>query len=366
MDQQQKIIDGLRRSLQISVILNVVAVVAIFATAVLRATIGLPAWQPEKWWPERSAPNPYEPAKRTRPDSTTAAMARQMSVWQAPDIKQLPPGDSSDLIRYGRDLVARTAAYLGPKGSVAHISNGMNCQNCHLDAGAKPWGNNYAAVASTYPKFRERSGSVESISKRVNDCFERSLNGQALPENSREMQAIVAYIQWLGKAVPKKEAPNGSGIYQLPYLSRAASPANGKKVYDAKCASCHGPNGEGVAATDGTYTYPPMWGPNSYNQGAGLYRLSRFAGYVKYNMPFGVNYQNPQLSDEECWDVAAFVNSQPRPTKDLSADWPNLLGKPIDHPFGPYADGFSEQQHKFGPFEPIQQKIKALKKNNSK
>ena len=71
-------------------------------------------------------------------------------------------------------------------------------------------------------------------------------------------------------------------------------------------------------------------------------------------MPFlQASYKTPVLSDEEAWDVAAFVNSRPRPTKDLTGDWPNISKKPVDHPFGPYKDGFSEEQHKFGPFPPI-------------
>ena len=102
-----------------------------------------------------------------------------------------------------------------------------------------------------------------------------------------------------------------------------------------------------------SYQYPPLWGTHSYNNGAGLYRLSRLAGYVKSNMPFGASYDAPQLTDEEAWDVAAYINSQPRPVKDLSKDWPKLSGKPFDHPFGPYADTFSEAQHKYGPWGPI-------------
>ena len=100
-----------------------------------------------------------------------------------------------------------------------------------------------------------------------------------------------------------------------------------------------------------TYLYPPLWGNNSYNIGAGLYRISRLAGYVKNNMPNPLNYHNPQLSDEQAWDVAAFVNSQPRPSKDISKDWPRIAGKPFDHPFGPYADNLSEERHKFGPWK---------------
>jgi len=88
--------------------------------------------------------------------------------------------------------------------------------------------------------------------------------------------------------------------------------------------------------------------------GAGLYRLTRFAGYVKYNMPFGTaTHDNPQLTDEETWDVAAFVNSQPRPKKPFPKDWPDITKKAVDYPFGPYTDTFSEQQHKYGPFCPI-------------
>ena len=275
-------------------------------------------------------------------------------LWRAPDTALIKKESKSELIIYGRELIAHTSVYLGPKGKVKQMSNGMNCQNCHLEAGTKPFGNNYSGVASTYPKFRERSGSIESIYKRVNDCFERSLNGNALDTNSKEMQAITAFIKWLGKDVPKGEKPKGAGITELAYLDRAADPEKGKEVYSFKCKSCHGINGEGKLNIDGlAYQYPPLWGDRSYNNGAGLYRLTRFAGYVKSNMPYGTKGESPNLSDEEAWDVAAFVNSQPRPKKDLNKDWPKIAGKPVDHPFGPYADKFNEQQHKYGPFKEI-------------
>ncbi len=277
--------------------------------------------------------------------------------WQAPslfldiDLK----GEEREAVIYGNDLIAHTSRYFGPGGQIASITNGMNCQNCHLDAGKREWGNNYSAVGSTYPKFRDRSGTIETIPKRVNDCFERSLNGQAIDTGSREMKAIVAYIRWLGKEVPTGEKPAGSGIVNLPYLNRAANPGNGALVYAAKCQSCHGPDGQGASEPNGYgYAYPPLWGEHSYNTGAGMYRLSRLSGYVRDNMPFNqASHGAPVLTDEEAWDVAAYVNSQPRPIKDLKADWPDPSKKPVDHPFGPYTDGFSETQHKYGPFEPI-------------
>ena len=295
-------------------------------------------------------------------DTLTAPKQKLPSVaindeWQAPSLfrDHVLEGDERKKVIYGEELIANTAKYLGPKGTIAQVTNGMNCQNCHLDAGKKKWGNNYGGVSANYPKFRDRSGSTETVYKRVSDCMERSLNGKPLDSNTYEMQAMMAYIKWVGRDVEKNTIPKGVGIKPPEYLDRAASPTNGNAVYSAKCQSCHGANGEGVMAADETsYTYPPLWGANSYNTGAGLFRLSRLAGYVRDNMPLNqASHNAPALTDEESWDVASFINSQPRPKKDLSGDWPNISKKPIDHPFGPYTDGFSEEQHKYGPFKPI-------------
>jgi thiosulfate dehydrogenase len=307
---------------------------------------------------KKAAPLEYVPPARD-----TTVIAKDTNHVSAPDTSQIKNEPKAELIRYGRELIANTSVWLGPHGKVFKISNGMNCQNCHLDAGTKPFGNNYLAVAATYPKFRERSGSTENIYKRVNDCIERSLNGKGLDSMGKEMQAIKSYIEWVGKEIPKGDKPKGSGIVELKYLNRAADPEKGKTVYMLRCKSCHAENGEGKLNPDGlAYQYPPLWGDHSYNHGAGLYRLSRFAGYVRYNMPQGASFKNLQLSDEEAWDVAAFVNSQPRPKRDLRADWPKIAGKPVDHPFGPYADNFSEEQHKYGPFGPIADAKKKLAK----
>ena len=276
--------------------------------------------------------------------------------WKPVEISLIEDSLLRNKVEYGKELIAHTSKFLGPNGSVAQISNGMNCQNCHLNTGTTIFGNNYGSVASTYPKFRARSGSVEDIYKRVNDCFERSLNGKSLDTNSHEMQAIKAYIEYIGSNVAKGEKSEGSGLMDMKILDRAADPEKGKLVYVAKCQSCHQVNGEGtLAANNLEYTYPPLWGKLSYNDGAGLYRVSNFAKYVKSNMPLGATYENPLLSDEEAWDVAAFINTQSRPHKSAPKDWPDISKKPIDHPFGSYADGFSEKQHKFGPYKPIQE-----------
>lgn len=286
-----------------------------------------------------------------------------IGYWAAPDILQLLDNDSGAQIRYGRELIAHTALYYGPKGSISQTTNGMNCQNCHLDAGTKIWGNNFSAVYSCYPKFRERRGAIEGTVQRIEDCFMRSLAGQPIDSNGKEMKAIVAYMKWLGAKVDKGVKPEGAGIRVLKYINRAADTGKGRVMYTNTCQSCHQPDGQGLLALNGLeYTYPPLWGEHSYNTGAGMYRLERLAGFAKDNMPFGVSHANTQLTDEEAWDVAAFINSQPRRTYNIAADYPDKSSKPVDYPYGPYADSFTEQQHKYGPFGPI----KKWKEKNKK
>lgn len=275
-------------------------------------------------------------------------------AWVPPGFQAIPATAEGDLVRYGHELISRTSMYFGPRGKLSPMANGMNCQNCHLEGGTRYMGNNYSAVYANYPKFRARSGSIEDMNKRISDCFERSLHGQPPDSNSCEMRAIKAYFKWLGGDVPKKISPLGSGIASLNFLDRAASPASGEKIFQQKCVSCHGEDGQGQVATDssGSYIYPPLWGAHSFTTGAGLFRISRMAGYVRYNMPFDAKPED-RLSDEQSWDVAAFIISQPRPAFNNTGDWPDIRKKPFDHPFGPYSDSFPALQHKYGPFEPI-------------
>jgi thiosulfate dehydrogenase len=291
---------------------------------------------------------------------------REGEEWIAPDDREIPPDNDGDLIRYGKELVVNTSKYLGPKGIVAQISNGMNCQNCHLDAGTRNFGIPLSAVASTFPKWLDRSERIQSIESRVNDCLQRSLNGKPLDSSNYEMRAFVAYLKWIGHEVPKNIKPKGSGIKPLAYLNRIADPAKGKIVFQNKCSRCHGDNGEGVLLPDKTgYAYPPLWGENSYNVNATFYRIIPLSSFIKANMPFDNVNPSTVLTDEEAWDVAAYISSQQRPEKRFTGDWPDLLKKPPDYPWGPYVDNFSETQHKFGPFEHIKKADSALAKNTS-
>jgi thiosulfate dehydrogenase len=158
----------------------------------------------------------------------------------------------------------------------------------------------------------------------------------------------------LGRYVEPGETLTATGLKPINLPNRAVDLNHGQQVYKKVCVVCHGNQGEGQLGVDGTYEYPPLWGPMAYNNGAGMTRVITAAQFIKYNMPYGINYKTPQLTDAEAYDVAGYINQQSRPQKkNLAADFPNRLKKPVSTPYPPYADSFTQTQHALGPFQPI-------------
>jgi thiosulfate dehydrogenase len=263
-----------------------------------------------------------------------------------------------DEIQYGKDLIARTSFYLGPAGTVRKLTQSrMNCQNCHLNAGTKQFGNSFFQSHALYPRYRPREGKILTLADRVNNCIERNLNGIPLSYDSREMRAMLAYFKWLSSGQQVIDRDLDTRLGKITFPKRAADPKKGEVVFQKHCVVCHGSDGQGKLTEDGiSYSFPPLWGDQSYQVGGSMFMVSRFARFVKYNMPFGMVDEKPLLTDEEALDVAAFVNDDgvhPRPFPKRGLDYPYPEDKPFDYPFGPFADPFSELRHKFGPFPEI-------------
>ena len=188
------------------------------------------------------------------------------------------------------------------------------------------------------------------------------MNGRALPNDSPEMNAMLAYIKAANARFKvmhaSRKAVSEPKAFAAP--DRAADPAAGKRVFEARCARCHGADGQGLHAENDPrrgYVYPPLWGDDSYNDGAGMNRVLTAARFIKAKMPLG----QATLSDDEAFDVSAFINVQPRPhLANLEQDYPDRTTKPVDTPYGPWADPFPAEQHKLGPFKPIEAHYAAL------
>ena len=268
---------------------------------------------------------------------------------------------------YGKRLISQTSEFLGPDVAdpqKRYTDSRLACASCHIGAGVEPGNLSLATAFTKYPRQSPRSGAAETIQDRINGCMVRSMNGRALAEDSPEMFAMVAYLRFLAD----QDAATGatqrkaheSAAFKTP--NRAADLKGGRSVFEKRCVACHGPDGAGVPASPELvhgFVFPPLWGPNSFNDGAGLHRVLTSAKFIKARMPLG----NADLTDDQAFDVAAFVNSKPRPEmQDLARDYPDRSKKPVDNSYGPYADSFPLDQHRFGPFQPIEAYYKSLQK----
>jgi len=251
---------------------------------------------------------------------------------------------------YGEKLIKNTYDYFYEGKS--KIGNKLACSSCHLNGGTKAFAAPYVGLTNVFPTYIGRENKVESLEERINGCFERSMNGRAIPENSKEMRAIITYIKNISINTVNKGRLAGQGFIRMDIPNRAADLKHGQLVFENKCTSCHGKDGQGLPQTAGKgYQYPPLWGKDSYNDGAGMARLLTATRFIKANMPLGATYDAPQLKDDEAYDVAAYINSFDRPQKsNKQLDYPNLSKKPKDSPYPPYADNISVEQHKLGPY----------------
>ena len=243
-----------------------------------------------------------------------AGQVAAQAVFNPPPESSIPAGPKGVAIQEGRKLLTETHQRL-PN----NVGNGLNCTSCHLAGGttanASPW----VGIWGVFPEYRSRSGKLISLQERVNDCFERSMNGKALPFASTEMTNILAYMQWLSTDVPTGMNVKGRGFGPLDQ-KLTADAGKGKEVYATKCASCHGAEGAGLKNPAGAYVFPPVWGRDSFNDGAGMARTYTAAAFVKHNMPLG---QGGSLTDQEALDVAEYFTHQPRPVYSGKAgDWP--------------------------------------------
>ena len=262
-------------------------------------------------------------------------------------------------IKYGFQLVTETSKYMGPLSKnplVKFAGNNLSCQNCHLNAGTVQGSASFVGVTNRFPQFRGRENKMGTIEERVNGCMERSMNGIVIPEESIQMEAIVAYMEWLSEDVPEAQQLAYKGFVKVEFPNEKADLIKGKATYELECQVCHGPDGQGVRPDPNEkYVYPPLWGNDTYNHGAGMHRVLTAAQFIKANMPFEIaTWDNPKLTDEQSYHVAAYINSFARPQKaNPESDFPDKKLKPMSTPYGPWEDNFSPEQHKYGPFQPI-------------
>lgn len=300
--------------------------------------------------------------------------AANLDYFKPRELSEIPKGAFGDKIRKGYQLFVNSQQLNGQ-----YVGNQLNCTNCHLDAGSKAYAAPMWAAYLAYPEFRKKNNRISNFAERVQGCFNFSMNGKAPAIDSPELVAISAYSYWLlmgglldafgmqDQPVPEmsdKALQEGGNVasFKLPgpltdkvkldarghmpgrafaaldKPAQAPSPARGAKVYGQHCALCHGSEGQGRVMAD-VPVIPALWGAQSYNWGAGMHRVNTTATFIFENMPLG---KAVQLTPQQAWDVAAYMNSRERPqdprfTKDVAttaktfhADDNGYYGKELD------------------------------------
>lgn len=240
------------------------------------------------------APKSAAPAVAWRPGTSFSPL---------PDTA-IPSGPDGDMIRFGEQVFTQTGRY-----AKAYVGDALSCANCHLDRGRKPDSAPMWAAFGRYPRYREKNHKVNTLIDRIQGCFLFSMNGKPPPADSRQMVGLVSYFHWLASGAPANVKLPGEGYPELPQPAETPEPTRGRDVFTAHCALCHGDDGQGRESA-GAVVFPPLWGSHSFNWGAGMHRVATAAAFIKANMPYGAG---GSLSDQDAWDVAAYVVSQPRP-----------------------------------------------------
>jgi thiosulfate dehydrogenase len=228
-----------------------------------------------------------------------------------PSENEMPKGPLGDVIKRGRDIFVDTGKF-----APQYVGNSMRCAQCHLDAGRRENAAPMWAAYVQYPKFRAKNNKVNTLEERIQGCFNYSMNAQASPAGKAPppgdeiYKSLETYMYWLANGAPTGEEMRGGGYIKVKKTKDGYDWRRGAKVYEQSCALCHGASGEGRKDESGKLRFPPLWGAESYNWGAGMHSISTAAGFIKANMPLGKPYS---LSDQEAWDVAAFINSHERP-----------------------------------------------------
>lgn len=241
--------------------------------------------------------------------------------YRPPRARDILDEENAEDIIYGMRLLNETARLL-PE----NVGNGLNCNSCHMAQGKRPLGAPYINTAGDYPKFMPRAQAVVDLTERINGCFRRSMDGHPLAADSKEMAAMKSYMSWLSGNLEEGQRVEIDNMEYFDVSQYTPDPARGEAIYAVQCAACHGDHGEGMKDQFGDYIFPPLWGNESFNIGAGMARLSRAAPFIKHNMPLAVGLEAPlgqmALSEQDAVDVSAYFTVKPRPDfPDKVHDW---------------------------------------------
>lgn len=227
-----------------------------------------------------------------------------IDAYKVPDEDTIPENEFGRMVRLGKKIFTHTGEHAGQ-----YVGNSMKCVNCHLDAGRLAHSAPLWAAWVRYPAYRSKNNMVNTMEERFQGCFTYSMNGTPPSTKSKTLKALMSYSYWMAQGAPTGVELPGRGYPKLPDPGKTPDDQRGRQVFSQNCAVCHGENGQGTKQY-GKYVFPPLWGRDSFNWGAGMHRVNTAAAFIRANMPLG---KGGSLTVQQAWDVAYYLNGHERP-----------------------------------------------------
>ena len=238
------------------------------------------------------------------PRATAMHDSVAVNSYQVPSEDDIPDDEFGEMVRHGKKVFTETGKY-----APEYVGNGMSCANCHLGSGRLANSAPLWAAWVNYPAYRGKNQMVNTMEERIQGCFRYSMNGTPPPADSKVLKSLMSYSFWLASGAPTNTNLPGRGYPKISKPSSKPDISRGKQIYEQNCALCHGESGQGTRLSN-DYAFPPLWGEDSFNWGAGMHRINTAASFIRANMPFG---KGGTLSVQQAWDVAYYINSHERP-----------------------------------------------------
>lgn len=294
----------MKKTSPISALVAVLGLIS--AAAVLVACDQRPTAEP----PLAQAASASVPASAVQPVAVAPGAAgtpganAATTAFKPPLDSAIPDNEFGKMVKLGQRIFNNTA-----KEAPKFVGNTLNCASCHLDSGRLAHSAPLWAAYVAYPAYRSKTGRVTTFSERLQGCFVYSMNGKAPPAGDDVLVALESYAFFLAKGAPVGTSLPGRGYPAPAQPPLAMDFARGELVFQQKCVLCHGADGQGQSS-HGDVVFPPLWGPQSFNWGAGMAVIKNAAAFIQGNMPLS---QGHTLTDQEAWDVAMFMDSHERP-----------------------------------------------------
>src|SRR5699024_10086149 len=162
-------------------------------------------------------------------------------AYNPPSMDDLDPDDpKTPYIEYGEEVFNETNTVLPD-----NVGNKLSCMSCHADGGLSK-SSSMVGVTTQFPQYRPREGTIFTLEDRINGCMVRSMNGEMIPHDGKEMRSLVSYLAYISEGIEQGEDIPWRMLNTMKEIPEP-DVTHGEELYTKKnCMTCHATDGSGT------------------------------------------------------------------------------------------------------------------------